>query len=207
MDRIELPDIQKSSRVSPYFNFKQKRTSGKHVLKVEALAKSYGEQPILNKVNFSIGRGEKVVVIGANGIGKSTLLNRIDPTYQRDQKEVSMRINRGKHTTREVVLLPFNDGYLVDTPGFSELELKLSAFELKHTFNEFANMQCKFSTCLHLEGTLGCKLDLNTSSNLVKSRFTSFMKLLEMVKEEKQNFKYGTQKGKKQIYNRKASEK
>ena len=74
MDRIELPDIQKSSRVSPYFNFKQKRTSGKHVLKVEAIAKSYGEQPILNKVNFSIGRGEKVVVIGANGIGKSTLL-------------------------------------------------------------------------------------------------------------------------------------
>jgi len=74
MDRIELPDIQKSSRVSPYFNFKQKRTSGKHVLKVEAIAKVYGEQPILNKVNFNIGRGEKVVVIGANGIGKSTLL-------------------------------------------------------------------------------------------------------------------------------------
>jgi ATPase subunit of ABC transporter with duplicated ATPase domains len=41
---------------------------------VEAIAKAYGEQPILNKVNFNIGRGEKVVVIGANGIGKSTLL-------------------------------------------------------------------------------------------------------------------------------------
>lgn len=74
MDRIELPDIQKSSRVSPYFNFKQKRTSGKQILKVSSIAKSYGEQLILNKVNFSIDRGEKVVIIGANGIGKSTLL-------------------------------------------------------------------------------------------------------------------------------------
>ena len=74
MDRIELPDIQKSSRVSPCFNFKQKRLSGKNVLKVTGIAKSYGDQLILNKVNFTIDRGEKVVIIGTNGIGKSTLL-------------------------------------------------------------------------------------------------------------------------------------
>ena len=74
MDRIELPDIQKSSRVSPTFNFKQIRPSGKQVLKVENIAKNYGDKVILNKVRFDIHRGDKVVVIGANGIGKSTLL-------------------------------------------------------------------------------------------------------------------------------------
>jgi ATPase subunit of ABC transporter with duplicated ATPase domains len=74
MDRIELPDIQKSSRISPTFNFKQIRPSGKHVLKVEDIAKNYGDKVVLNKVKFDIHRGDKVVVIGANGIGKSTLL-------------------------------------------------------------------------------------------------------------------------------------
>jgi ATPase subunit of ABC transporter with duplicated ATPase domains len=74
MDRIELPDIQKSSRISPSFNFKQKRPSGKQVLKVEGIAKKYDEKVILNRVKFDIHRGDKAVIIGANGIGKSTLL-------------------------------------------------------------------------------------------------------------------------------------
>ncbi len=74
IEKIELPDIQKSSRLHPYFNFKQKRPSGKTVLAVNLIAKSYGEKKILSKVNFSIQRGEKVIIIGPNGIGKSTLL-------------------------------------------------------------------------------------------------------------------------------------
>jgi ATPase subunit of ABC transporter with duplicated ATPase domains len=72
--KMELPDIQKSSRISPYFNFKQKRTSGKLVLKVEGISKSYEDKKVLNNVNFSVTRGEKIVIIGPNGIGKSTLL-------------------------------------------------------------------------------------------------------------------------------------
>lgn len=72
--KMELPDIQKSSRISPYFNFKQKRPSGKLVLKIEDVAKSFEEKKILNKVSFTVARGEKIIIIGPNGIGKSTLL-------------------------------------------------------------------------------------------------------------------------------------
>ena len=74
IEKIELPDIQKSSRISPYFHFKQKRPSGKLVLKVEQIAKNYAEQKVLRSVNFTIQREDKVIIIGPNGIGKSTLL-------------------------------------------------------------------------------------------------------------------------------------
>ncbi len=72
--KIELPDIQKSSRISPYFNFQHQKSSGKLVLKVNEIAKSYANQKVLSKVSFTVTRGEKIIVIGPNGIGKSTLL-------------------------------------------------------------------------------------------------------------------------------------
>ncbi len=74
IEKMELPDIQKSSRISPYFNFKQKRPSGKLVLQVKGISKNYENKKILNNVSFTVKRGEKIVIIGPNGIGKSTLL-------------------------------------------------------------------------------------------------------------------------------------
>ena len=74
VEKIELPDIKKSSRVSPNFYFNQKRPSGKLTLNVKDISKSYGEKRILNKVSFSVTRGDKAIIIGPNGVGKSTLL-------------------------------------------------------------------------------------------------------------------------------------
>lgn len=74
LERIELPDIKKSSRVSPSFNFSQKRPSGKMVLTVDKIAKQFNQKVVLKNVSFTVNRGEKVVIIGHNGIGKSTLL-------------------------------------------------------------------------------------------------------------------------------------
>jgi ATPase subunit of ABC transporter with duplicated ATPase domains len=74
IDKLELPDIKKSSRISPNFSFKQKRPSGKIILKTEKISKNFGEKVVLKNVSFSINRGEKVAIIGHNGIGKSTLL-------------------------------------------------------------------------------------------------------------------------------------
>lgn len=74
IEKIELPDIKQSSRVAPKFSFTINRPSAKKVVSVENLSKSYGNKLIFNNINFRINKGEKVVIIGVNGIGKSTLI-------------------------------------------------------------------------------------------------------------------------------------
>lgn len=74
IDKIELPDIKHSSRRSPKFIFDTKRASGKTVLKAKSISKAFGDNLVLFDVNLEVSRGEKVAIIGHNGIGKSTLL-------------------------------------------------------------------------------------------------------------------------------------
>jgi ATPase subunit of ABC transporter with duplicated ATPase domains len=85
IDRLELPDIKKSSRVSPNFIFKQRRPCGKKVLTVEKIFKNFGTKMVLKNISFFINRGEKVAIIGHNGIGKSTLLKIILEKHKADQ--------------------------------------------------------------------------------------------------------------------------
>lgn len=72
--KIEIPDIKQSSRLSPLFRFKPIRPSGKMVVRVKDLSKSFQEKKLFQKLNFEIKRGEKVAMMGENGIGKSTLI-------------------------------------------------------------------------------------------------------------------------------------
>lgn len=74
IEKIEMPDIKKSSRVSPHFIFKPHRPSGKNVLTVKNLSKSYGDTKIFKGINFNIHKGERVAIVGPNGTGKSTLV-------------------------------------------------------------------------------------------------------------------------------------
>jgi len=74
IDRIQLVDIKDSNILKPYFNFQQRKSSGKSVVKVENVHKRFSEKIVLKKVTFDIFRGDKCAIIGPNGIGKSTLL-------------------------------------------------------------------------------------------------------------------------------------
>ena len=74
IDRIQLVEIKDSNILKPYFNFQQKKASGKSVVKVENVHKRFSEKVVLKEVNFDIYRGDKCAIIGPNGIGKSTLL-------------------------------------------------------------------------------------------------------------------------------------
>ncbi len=77
VEKMELPELKRSSRRSPGFRFEPRRPSGRDVIEVKGVSKAFGAKRVLNDVTFGIERGEKVAVVGPNGIGKSTLLHLI----------------------------------------------------------------------------------------------------------------------------------
>jgi ATPase subunit of ABC transporter with duplicated ATPase domains len=74
MDRIVVEELPRSSRRYPVFQFSQIRPSGKEALRVEGVAKSFGDNQVLENVDLNVRRGDRIAIIGPNGIGKSTLL-------------------------------------------------------------------------------------------------------------------------------------
>ena len=88
VEKMELPDVTRSSRRSPAFHFDQLRPSGRDVLRVEELSKSYDGHTVLSDVSFKVERGERVAVVGPNGVGKSTLLKLVTGGLERDRGDV-----------------------------------------------------------------------------------------------------------------------
>jgi ATPase subunit of ABC transporter with duplicated ATPase domains len=74
IEKIEVEELQESSRQSPLFRFIPERPSGKDVLEIASVSKAYADKQVLRDVSLTVRRGEKVAVIGPNGLGKSTLL-------------------------------------------------------------------------------------------------------------------------------------
>lgn len=129
---------------------------------------------------------------GNSGVGKSTLLNAIDPALGLKTAAISEKLGRGKHTTRHSELYPVAGGYVADTPGFSSLEPEpeemIRKEELPLCFPEFAPYLggCKFTSCLH-EKEKGCSiLAAVAAGEIPKSRHASYCTLMEQAKTIKE---------------------
>lgn len=101
-------------------------------------------------------QGKLSAFCGNSGVGKSSLLNRIDERLQLETAHISQKLGRGRHTTRHVELYELPEGgYIADTPGFSSVDLErcevILKDQLQYCFREFEEYipQCKFTGCSH----------------------------------------------------------
>ncbi|AIQ52356.1 ribosome small subunit-dependent GTPase A [Paenibacillus sp. FSL R7-0331] len=136
--------------------------------------------------------GSISVFSGQSGVGKSTLLNRLVPSLELETGEISMRLGRGRHTTRHVELIDIGGGgFVADTPGFSQLDfLQLGVEELSVCFREFASYaeNCKFRGCSHLHEP-GCKVkEAWEAGEIADSRYEHYKLFFNEMKDKKRRY-------------------
>ena len=131
--------------------------------------------------------GKVTLLAGHSGVGKSSLLNALFPTYHLETGELSEKIQRGKHTTRHAELYgDWDRGLIADTPGFYKLESPfVEPRKLAETFPEMREAlgKCRFNSCIHdKEPDCAIKALLSTGS-LSLGRYETYLQLLHEMQE------------------------
>lgn len=124
------------------------------------------------------------VLCGPSGAGKSTLLNSFIDREHMETGSVSEKIGRGKHTTRHSELIDVDNGYLVDTPGFTTLDVTfIDRDSLKYCFPEFNdyNNLCKFNGCNHYKEPKCAVKEAVEEGKINKLRYDFYIKTLEEI--------------------------
>src|SRR5262249_47390839 len=75
VERLQVTELAKSNIARPFIKFEMKRPSGKHILELEGVTKSYDQNEVVKSFTASVTRGEKIALMGRNGAGKTTLIN------------------------------------------------------------------------------------------------------------------------------------
>ena len=133
--------------------------------------------------------GKTTVFAGPSGVGKSSLLNAINPDSQAKTGSISEKIKRGKHTTRHSELISVGvNTYIMDTPGFSSLFVdNMECDELREYYNEFSNLQadCRFQGCVHINEP-DCKVkEALERGEISQLRYENYKQLYQELKDKK----------------------
>ena len=127
---------------------------------------------------------------GNSGVGKSSILNSLDPAFSLPVGEVSKALGRGRHTTRHVEMFSLgNDTYVIDTPGFSSFDTEELNLELKQrlpeTFPEFEPYvdECRFVGCRHVKEKGCAVLQAVKDGKIPRVRHASYVRLFEELKD------------------------
>ena len=130
---------------------------------------------------------------GNSGVGKTSLLNNLDETLALKTAQISKKLGRGRHTTRQAELYRVCDGFVVDTPGFSSFKIDKSDIilkdELAYCFRDFSDYieKCKFyPSCTHTTDKGCAVVEAVNEGKISKSRHNSYVQLYNEVKDIKE---------------------
>lgn len=134
-------------------------------------------------------KGKTTTLAGPSGVGKSSIMNMLNPDAHMDTGVISKKIERGRHTTRHSEILPVGeDTYLMDTPGFSSIYFyDMEPEDLKHYYREFEAYEpyCRFGGCNHIgEKECGIKQAVE-NGEISTSRYENYRLFFEELKDRK----------------------
>ncbi|MCM1054260.1 MAG: ribosome small subunit-dependent GTPase A [Bacteroides sp.] len=131
-------------------------------------------------------RGKTSALIGNTGVGKSSLMNHIAPVAEHKTSEISKKLGRGRHTTREVRLYRLDNAtYIADTPGFSTVEVSrygnIPSEEVAGCFREFSEYtdKCRFKDCAHIKEESCAVREAVRTGRIAVSRHESYCKIYD----------------------------
>ena len=133
--------------------------------------------------------GKTTAIAGPSGVGKSSIINLLNPKANMETGSISRKIERGKHTTRHSELFMIGeDSYIMDTPGFSSLYVNdFEKEELKYYFPEFEPYegQCRFNGCDHIHEP-GCAVKEAVEKGKIHAvRYEDYKELYEELKNKR----------------------
>lgn len=136
-------------------------------------------------------KGKTIAFMGQTGVGKSSLINALNPDFIRKVGEYSKALHRGKHQTKEVIVFPFLEGYIADTPGFSSLELTCYKEELKDYFPFFSlnEENCFYLDCLHINEP-NCQIRNLVEKNVIsQEHYQNYRQIYDELISRKDRYK------------------
>ena len=134
-------------------------------------------------------KGKTTAIAGPSGVGKSSIINLLQPQANMETGEISDKIERGKHTTRHSELFSIDeDSYIMDTPGFSSLYVNdFEKEELKYYFPEFADYEgkCRFQGCVHVHEPDCAVKEAVEKGKIHKVRYQDYLEIYEEMKNKR----------------------